>query len=101
MAAPYVAGVAGLVLAQNPALTVTQLKAAILNNVDPIGPLTGVLLTGGRLNAFKAVSSVATPPTPTTLTITPQTAVRATGTALTLSVAVAPGRTHGRLPTPE
>ncbi len=87
MAAPYVSGVAGLVLAQNPALTVAQLKAAILNNVDPIGPLTGVLLTGGRLNAFKAVSNVATPPTPTTLTITPQTAVRATGTALTLSVA--------------
>lgn len=94
MAAPHVAGVAGLVLAQNSTLTVAQLKSAILNNVDRLGPLTGVLLTGGRLNAFKAVSSVtaAPPPTPGPLSITPQTATLGVGgvQAFTASGGVAP-----------
>ncbi|MEK6748832.1 MAG: S8 family serine peptidase [Pseudomonadota bacterium] len=59
MAAPFVAGVAGLVLSQNAGLTVAQIKSALLNNVDPLPGLQGKMVSGGRLNAFKAVSAVA------------------------------------------
>jgi len=73
MASPYVAGVAGLVLAQNPNLSIAELKAAILDNVDPVSALASRVLTGGRLNAFNAVTSVSssaptTPVTPVTIT---------------------------------
>jgi len=58
MAAPFVTGVIGLLLAQNNTLTVNELKAAVLDNVDPIPALSGQLLTGGRLNAFKAITGI-------------------------------------------
>ena len=56
MASPHVAGVAGLVLSANPSLTYSQLRDIILNNVDSKASLSGQVATGGRLNAFKAVS---------------------------------------------
>jgi subtilisin family serine protease len=59
MAAPYVTGVAALLLSANPSLTGTQLKSAILNNADTVPALSGLCVTGGRLNAFAAVQSVA------------------------------------------
>ena len=59
MATPYVTGAAALLLAANPGLTVAQLKAALLDNVDPIAALRGRSLTGGRLNLFRALSAVA------------------------------------------
>ncbi len=59
MAAPHVAGTAALLLSVNPQLTATQLKAAIMNNADHASQLAGKCVTGGRLNAFAAVSSVA------------------------------------------
>lgn len=58
MAAPHVAGTAALMLAVNGALTVADLKAGILNNVDPLSDLAGRTVTGGRLNANRAVRSV-------------------------------------------
>jgi subtilisin family serine protease len=58
MATPYVSGVAGLIKAWNPDLTNIEIIDAILNNVDVISSLTGKVLTGGRLNAYKALSSV-------------------------------------------
>jgi subtilisin family serine protease len=67
MATPHVSGVAGLILSQNAALANYQIKALILNNVDPKGLQ---VLTGGRLNADDAVSNAATPETPTGLTVT-------------------------------
>ncbi|MGH3052557.1 MAG: S8 family serine peptidase, partial [Gaiellaceae bacterium] len=64
MATPHVAGVAALVLAANPLLTPTELKSILLANVDVLPGLTGLVSTGGRLNAFKAVSAADDPPPP-------------------------------------
>jgi serine protease len=58
MATPHVAGVAGLLLANDPTLTNLELKNIILNNVDPVMGLNGLLLTGGRLNAYAALLSI-------------------------------------------
>ncbi len=55
MAAPHVAGVAALKWAQTPAATVSAVKAAILAGVDPKSSLAGLVGTGGRLNACKAL----------------------------------------------
>jgi PASTA domain len=65
MAAPHVTGVAALLLARNSTLTVQQLKDAILGAVDPLLSLAGKTVTGGRLNALKALQSVPASPTPT------------------------------------
>ncbi|HBE54330.1 MAG TPA: hypothetical protein DDW76_37680, partial [Cyanobacteria bacterium UBA11369] len=55
MAAPHVTGVASLIWAQNPNLTAQQVKERLLASVDPIAALNGKTVTGGRLNAFKAL----------------------------------------------
>lgn len=67
MAAPYVAGVAGLVLANNPTLDYYQVKAIILNSTDPKASLSGKVLTGGRLNANNAVLDSVLPKIPSEL----------------------------------
>jgi len=60
-AAPHVAGVAALIiskypnLAQYPALV----KEAIMNGVDKIPALNGLCVSGGRLNAYKALQAAA------------------------------------------
>ncbi len=61
MAAPHVSGVAGLIKALNPGLTNSEIKNAILNNVDAKASLTGKVVTGGRINAYKALNSVLIP----------------------------------------
>jgi subtilisin family serine protease len=61
MATPHVAGIAGLVKAQNPNYSNSQIRDAILNTVDKIPSLSGKLVTGGRVNAFKAVTYLAPP----------------------------------------
>ena len=55
MATPHVAGVAGLVLGREPALSLVQLKARILGGVDRVSSLQGRTVTGGRLNAYRAL----------------------------------------------
>jgi thermitase len=55
MATPVVAGVAALMLAQDPKLTVDQLRSRILASVDPLDSLKGKVSTGGRINAAKAL----------------------------------------------
>ncbi|WP_017294026.1 S8 family serine peptidase [Geminocystis herdmanii] len=55
MASPHVAGVAALLLANNPDLTDEEVKAAILSGVDLKANLAGTNLTGGRLNAYNAL----------------------------------------------
>ena len=58
MAAPHVAGLAGLLLSVNPNLTVSEVRNAILNTVDRKASLTGKMSTGGRINARAALASV-------------------------------------------
>jgi hypothetical protein len=58
MATPHVAGVAALALANNPSLTVAQLKAAILDGVDVVPGLASFVAESGRLNAAKALGLV-------------------------------------------
>jgi len=58
MAAPFVAGAAGLLLSTLPNLTIPQLRSALLDNVDPLASLNGLTVTGGRLNVLKALKSV-------------------------------------------
>lgn len=57
MACPHVSGVAALLMADNPALTNAEIKDQILNTVDPIPSLNGMVLTGGRLNARAALGA--------------------------------------------
>ena len=55
MAAPHVTGIAALLLAENPELTTPQLKARILETVTPSPALRGKTVTGGRVDAGKAL----------------------------------------------
>ena len=61
MATPHVAGAAALLLAQDPTLTVTQLKQILMDTTDPIASLNGKVVTGGRLNVGNAITSIAKP----------------------------------------
>jgi subtilisin family serine protease len=55
MATPVVAGVAALIVAENPRISVDDLKKKLLASVDPLAELKGKIATGGRINAAKAV----------------------------------------------
>lgn len=57
MATPQVSGVAGLILATDPRMSVEKLKDRILKSVDKIDSLNGKVKTGGRLNAAKALAN--------------------------------------------
>ena len=57
MATPVVAGVAALVLAQNPKLSVEELRALLLSSVDAVPALKGKVSSGGRINAAKALGA--------------------------------------------
>ncbi len=66
MATPHVVGLAGLLWSHydgvhNTLFTASQVRATILRYVDVLPTLTGWIQTGGRINAFKAVSSLLTP----------------------------------------
>src|SRR3954452_17364920 len=55
MATPVVAGVAALVLASHPDMSVDELRKQLLDSVDSIPELKTKLVTGGRINATKAI----------------------------------------------
>ncbi|MCA1629675.1 MAG: S8 family serine peptidase, partial [Acidobacteria bacterium] len=57
MATPEVSGVAALVLAANPGMTVQELRARLLESVDRLPALEGRVASGGRLNAARAVGA--------------------------------------------
>ncbi|MGK7941060.1 MAG: S8 family serine peptidase [Crocosphaera sp.] len=58
MAAPHVSGAAALLLAENPSLTPAQVITELMNNVDPVPGLSGITVSGGRLNVNNALMSV-------------------------------------------
>lgn len=57
MATPFVAGVAALIVATNPGISVDELRTRLLNSVDPLPSLRGKVATGGRINAAKALGT--------------------------------------------
>jgi subtilisin family serine protease len=68
MATPHVAGAAALALAANPGASISFLRWSLLSSVDVKPALSGLAVTGGRLNANAAVSAILGPepsPTPT------------------------------------
>jgi len=57
MATPYVSGVAALIVANQPGISMTDLKARLLKSVDKLDSLKGKIVTGGRINAAKALGN--------------------------------------------
>ena len=60
MATPHVAETAALIQSNNPAMTVTQTKDRLLQSVDKKPNLADKMVSGGRLNAARALG--VTPP---------------------------------------
>jgi subtilisin family serine protease len=58
MAAGFVSGLAALVLSQDPELTPQRIKSIIRNSVDLTQALHDRVLTGGRVNAFNALTLI-------------------------------------------
>ena len=80
-ATPLVTGTAALLLSYNPNLTTAQIKHCIMQGVDVIPALNGKCVSGGRLNAYKALNYVKNnypypPPTPPTPPAAKKTAGR-------------------------
>jgi thermitase len=57
MAAPQVAGVAALILSLEPNISVEKLRERILKSVDKLDSINGKTVSGGRLNAAKALGN--------------------------------------------
>lgn len=88
MATPHVSGAAILILSKC-ALNTADLKANILNNVDPIPSQSGITVTGGRLDVNKAIRACSAPPTPDfSLSASPssQTVVQGDSTSYTVNI---------------
>lgn len=56
MSTAFVSGLAGLVLARTPGMTVSGIKDQILRTVDVVPELEARILTGGRANAHRALT---------------------------------------------
>jgi subtilisin family serine protease len=57
MATPVVSGVAALILSVNPDMTLDKLRERLLNSVDKLDALDGKVVSGGRVNAARAVGA--------------------------------------------
>ena len=57
MATPYVSGVAALIIANEPTISMEKLRERLLKSVDKIDSLNGKVASGGRLNAAKALGN--------------------------------------------
>ena len=55
MATPVISGVAALILAENPRMSVDELQKKLMDSTDPIVALKGKTVSGGRINAAKAL----------------------------------------------
>jgi subtilisin family serine protease len=58
MATAHVSGIAALVISENPLLKNTEIKTVIEESVDPLSSLVYRVSSGGRVNAFQALSNV-------------------------------------------
>jgi subtilisin family serine protease len=70
MATPHVAGLAGLIVSAAPNLSNLEIRNIILSSVDAKASLAGKIQTGGRINAYKALSAMIMPAAPGSLTAT-------------------------------
>ncbi len=86
MATPHVTGSATLVLSKC-AQTTAQVKATLVNNVDPDPALAGLTVTGGRLNVNKALLSCAMPDFSLAASPASQTVAQGPSTTYTVTVA--------------
>lgn len=57
MAAPFVAGLAGLVIREASQLSAYQIKGIVLSSVDTVSSLATRVQTSGRVNALKAIQA--------------------------------------------
>jgi subtilisin family serine protease len=62
MACPHVAGVATMLFAQSGTTSHPLVKSWILDSVDPLVSLSGITVTGGRLNYANALAAMCTTP---------------------------------------
>jgi Subtilase family len=81
MATPHVTGTAALMFSLVPSATVTQVRTALLAGVDKVPSLAGLTVTGGRLNAWKALAALV--PMDTRITSGPSGAVESTSATFT------------------
>ena len=58
MAAPHVAGVLSLMRGLQPGWSILQIREKLLESVDPLENLDGLVATGGRLNARNAIDGM-------------------------------------------
>ena len=58
MAAPHVTGIVGLLNAAKPGISITEVTNAILGTVDTVQSLQGKTVSGGRVNAAAALTSI-------------------------------------------
>jgi subtilisin family serine protease len=59
MATPHASGAAALLWAASPGASVSQIKSALLEGVDPVAAFAGRTVTGGRLNVLGSLRMVA------------------------------------------
>lgn len=64
MATPHVAGVAALLLADQPTLTYAELKTKLYTSARPLRSLQGAVATGGLVDAYYALSGEPAPADP-------------------------------------
>lgn len=57
MASPHAAGAAALLSSYNPSLSAASLKSTLMNTVDVLTEWNGIVKTGGRLNAARALQN--------------------------------------------
>ena len=58
MAAPFVSGVAALILAKFPDASIPELRERLLSTVVPVPALADKTVSGGRVNAYRALAAV-------------------------------------------
>jgi len=59
MAAPHVSGVAALILARFPGITMAELRQRLIATAVPVPALAGGCVSGGRVNAYNALTASA------------------------------------------